>query len=166
MISATNVCKRACFGLTNLDRDRFVRHAGKSAGRAGRTRFRRFDLLAEILQDLRCALQSTGASGNTAHTFDFVTQSGPIGRKVGRQLVHLRNKQAPKREYDAKCDHDNGNNGQAPREVPALQQSNDGRQDETQKDSKRDRNQDFASDVKKSRDQGDKENRRNRAAGS
>jgi hypothetical protein len=78
----------------------------------------------------------------------------------------LRNKQAPKRKYDAKCDHYDSNNRQTTWEVTPLQQSNNWRQYEAQEDRKRDGNQDFASGIQKGGYQGDEENRRNGTAGS
>ena len=80
-------------------------------------------------------------------------------------MVHLRNEQASKREYDAKCDYHNGNDRETAREMPALEKSDDGRQDKTQEDRQRDRDQHFARHKKKSGDQGDKENGRNGTAG-
>jgi hypothetical protein len=66
----------------------------------------------------------------------------------------LRNKQASKREYDTKCDGHNRDDGQTSGEMPTLQKSNDGREDETQEDRKSDGYQNFARNKKKCGDQG------------
>jgi hypothetical protein len=148
--------ERRGWRLADLDRYRLgllpwrrhLRRRGRARGRV----LRLVELLAQVLQHVGGTLEGAAGRGRAAQRLDLLTHGELIARQLTGELGHLRRDHAADHEDAHEGEQNDADDGYSPRDAPALQQPNERREHEAQKNRQRNRDEYFAAEIERSDD--------------
>src|SRR5882672_2871112 len=111
-------------------------------------------LRTQFLENCGRLLQRFGAAHQAAQAFDLVAQRLLISGQFTGEAGRLRYHKTAQTEYDRESDEDDYQHRSGAGNSPGTQTHDERRQDEAQENRERDRNEDLATEIKRSDNQG------------